>query len=189
MFHKEYWNPIGLQTDYQRLLHASLRWVFPAADAAAERRFFLAWSFTQRQKNIAGVGRGALVDAGFFRFYSYYLWPHQHEAAKQNAKWLQRRFHSATTVLWKKTTIISSFGEQWIGVGVLCDGVMIVMRLPNSCACQLNGHVVPSTSCLHKTLLHKYKRIIHRGPKLHRLYTVNNSFKMNRFNHIWCTET
>jgi len=43
-----------------------LRWIFPVADAAADRWFFRAWSFSQRQKNIAGVGHSAFVSASFF---------------------------------------------------------------------------------------------------------------------------
>jgi len=41
---------------------------FHAADAAADRRFFRSWSFSQSAsgKNIAGMGRCTLVSAGFF---------------------------------------------------------------------------------------------------------------------------
>jgi len=40
---------------------------FPAADAAADRQFFSAWSFSQSAngKNTAGVGQSTPVSAGF----------------------------------------------------------------------------------------------------------------------------
>ena len=59
---------VGLQTDrnIDTSCVSQLRWVFPEADAAADRRFLRAWSYQQAAKNIAGVGHGTLVSAGFF---------------------------------------------------------------------------------------------------------------------------
>ena len=69
------------RTQYCRWLHTQAEFGFlaavdtgfslrhlPAADAAADRRFFHAWSFVQSAdgKSMAGVGYGTFVSAGCF---------------------------------------------------------------------------------------------------------------------------